>query len=160
MIRRKLSVLLMVGAVLALGACGDDDDDGGPTVERFTANLNGASEVGPVTTTATGSAIVEFTASGPLSYTVTVNGIQNVTAAHIHGPAPVGVNANVILGLNPQLTPAVTTGVLAAGTTSATGASTVSMDSLKVLIRNGNAYVNVHTTANPGGHIRGQLVPG
>jgi len=34
----------------------------------------------------------------------------------------------------------------------------VKYDSLLVLLRNGQAYVNVHTTANPGGEIRGQLV--
>jgi len=33
------------------------------------------------------------------------------------------------------------------------------MDSLAVLLRNGNAYVNVHTAANPNGEIRGQIVP-
>jgi hypothetical protein len=161
MIRRKLSVLLMVGAVLALGACSDDDDDQGPTVERFTANLTGGAETpSPVTTSATGSAVVTFTASGPIEWIVNVAGIQNVTLAHIHGPGAPGVSAGVVLGLNPQLNPPVTTGVLTAGSASTTGSATVSLDSLKVLIRNGNAYVNVHNQANPGGHIRGQLVPG
>jgi hypothetical protein len=31
------------------------------------------------------------------------------------------------------------------------------MDSLVTLMRTGNAYVNVHTSANKGGEIRGQL---
>ena len=153
MIVRKLMVVLLASsAVFAAAAC---DDDEGPTVERFSATLTGASEVPPVTTTATGSAVVEFTATG-LTYTVNVTGIQNVTLAHIHGPAAPGVNAGVILNLNPNLT--VTTGLLASGTATTTNAAAISMDSLKALIRNGNAYVNVHNTANPGGHIRGQLV--
>ena len=154
MIVRKLMVLLVAGsAVFAATACDDDTSTPGP--ERFSATLTGASEVPPVTTTATGTAIVEFTATG-LTFTVNVTGIQNVTLAHIHGPAAVGVNAAVILNLNPNLT--VTTGLLASGTATTTSNAAVSMDSLKVLIRNGNAYVNVHNTANPGGHIRGQLV--
>jgi hypothetical protein len=36
--------------------------------------------------------------------------------------------------------------------------SNISFDSVLVLLRNGNAYVNVHTTAVPGGEIRGQIV--
>lgn len=31
-------------------------------------------------------------------------------------------------------------------------------DSLLVLMRNGHAYVNVHTVAQPAGEIRGQVV--
>ena len=151
-VRKVMFVLLASSAVLAATAC--DEDNEGPTVERFSATLNGASEVPAVTTTATGSAVVEFTATG-LTYTVNVTGIQNVTLAHIHGPAAAGVNAGVILNLNPNTT--VSTGLLASGTVTATSSATVSMDSLKSLIRSGNAYVNVHTTANPGGHIRGQL---
>ena len=34
----------------------------------------------------------------------------------------------------------------------------VALDSLLVLMRNGHAYVNVHTVAHPGGEIRGQVV--
>ncbi len=34
----------------------------------------------------------------------------------------------------------------------------VSGDSLRTLMANGNAYVNVHTAKYPGGEIRGQVV--
>ncbi len=34
---------------------------------------------------------------------------------------------------------------------------TVSLDSLKNLLKNGNGYVNVHTIVNPAGEIRGQV---
>jgi hypothetical protein len=152
---RKLSVVMVFGAVLGVAACSDDDT--GPERERFTASLTGGAErPTAVTTTATGDAVVEFTPTG-LTWVVNVNGITAVTAAHIHSPAthPDGT-ANVVLGLNPQLGDR--TGVLTAGEATATGTA-VSMDSLKAHIRSGRAYVNVHNTANPGGHIRGQLVP-
>jgi hypothetical protein len=151
--RRKLiAVLVASSALLGVAAC---DEDEGPTVERFTANLTGAAErPTPVNTTATGSATVEFTTTG-IQYTVTVNGIQNVTASHIHGPASAEQSAGIILNLQPNTS--VTTGLLASATVTQTGTA-VSMDSLKALIRNGQAYVNVHNSANPGGHIRGQLV--
>ena len=155
---KKWSVLMLAG-VLAVtsAACSDDEDIEGPTVEVFTANLLGTNENPAVTTTATGSARVEFTPTG-LIYSVNVANLQNVTLAHIHGPAATTANAGVILNLNPVL--GTVNGVLAAGTATGPGTSApaVSMDSLKVLIRNGLAYVNVHNQANLGGHIRGQLV--
>ena len=46
------------------------------------------------------------------------------------------------------------TGVLVTG---AAPRSKISFDSLVVLMGNGMAYVNVHTNANPGGDIRGQI---
>jgi|SRR5687767_1437521 len=163
---QKRFIVFMMTALLggSVVACGDDDDDEptGPQPEVFVATLTGAAEVPPVTTNASGTARVEFTPTG-LSWTVNVTNIQGVTTggAHIHAsPTTTTTNtAGVVLNLNPNT--AVTTGLLTAGTATATNTgNAISMDSLKVLIRTGRAYVNVHTTANPGGHIRGQLVPG
>ena len=155
---KKWSVFALVGVLTAgSAACSDDDDIEGPQAEVFVATLLGTEEPTTVVTNATGSARVEFTPTG-LIYSVNVANLQNVTNAHIHGPAVSKVNSDVIIPLNPTLT--VTNGVLAAGTATGptTARATVSMDSLKTMIRNGMAYVNVHNSANPGGHIRGQLV--
>ena len=166
-----MKVRYAVTALLALTtaftvACDDDDDDGtGPVVtpEDFSAQLTGAAErPTPVVTTATGSAAITFTPASTTTgavgtYSVTVQGLSgNVTAAHIHGPAGLDAAAGIIVTFT--VTPA-TSGIIATGTFTSTGHATINMDSLAVLLRNGNAYVNVHTAANPNGEIRGQIVP-
>jgi hypothetical protein len=158
--RRYGLVVLALVAAVGIGACEDDEDE--DTVE-FRATLLGTNErPTPVTnTSATGTAsVIDNGAS--MSFVVNVNGIANVTAAHIH-VASVDSAGPIVVDLTPNT--AVTTGILAQGTfTQAnirplqTGAAPISMDSLRVLMRAGRTYVNVHNTANPGGHIRGQLL--
>lgn len=162
MFRTRIGAAFLAASVCALaaGACSDDDDDGpaGPQQETMTATLTGAAErPTPVTTTATGTGTVSFTGNGAISYTVNVSGLSGpAISAHIHGPADASVAGNIIVTLTPLAT--VTTGQLVSATFSTTGVATVSMDSLKVLLRNGRAYFNVHTTANPNGEIRGQII--
>ncbi len=156
--RFGLVVFALVTAV-GIGACGDDDEE--DSVE-FVATLNGGNErPNPVNnTSAAGNATVTDN-GGSMSFVVNVTGIANVTAAHIH-VASVDSAGPIVVDLTPNT--AITTGILAQGTfTQAnirplqTGAAPISMDSLRVLMRAGRTYVNVHNTANPGGHIRGQL---
>ena len=125
--------------------------------------MTGANEVPPVTTTATGTAT--FTAvGGSLLYRVDItsaSGMQNITAAHIHGPAAAGANAGVIVNL--YVPPAGTAPLTFTGPATlvqgvgSPNSSALSMDSLVAYMRTGRAYVNVHTTANGGGEIRGQV---
>ncbi|MGH7460370.1 MAG: CHRD domain-containing protein [Longimicrobiales bacterium] len=161
---RKYLVVALVGlASTGVIACDEDDDPIEPGPEVFVATLNAANEVAtpPVVSNATGTARVEFTATG-LTFRVTVASIVNITAAHIHASPTVSptTNGGVVLNIiNAAST--VTNGLLAEGTATSTNAgNAISMDSLKVLIRGNHAYVNVHNTANPQGHIRGMLVPG
>ncbi|HXN76162.1 MAG TPA: CHRD domain-containing protein, partial [Gemmatimonadaceae bacterium] len=49
------------------------------------------------------------------------------------------------------------TGVVGSGSITNANNVNISLDSLRVLFNNGNAYVNVHTTANGAGEIRGQI---
>jgi hypothetical protein len=155
MSKKMMSALVVLGvfATAALGCSDDDDDVVDPGPETYETVMTGFQESPPVNTAATGTAKVVFTPTG-FTFEVNVSNIANVTAAHIHTSQTGGVAFNV----SPNTT--VTTGVLAQG--AATAASTFSagftVDSVKALIRHGNAYVNVHNTANPGGHIRGQLV--
>ncbi len=147
------------GADGGTGATGPAGPTGDPGIVNFTADLNEANVVGGTGSTATGTA--SFSVVGQtLLYSIDVTGLAGATAVHIHGPAAVGSNGGVIQGLcNFNDAPVCEgasplTGVLVAG---AATRSSIPFDSLVVLMRNGNAYVNVHTTANPGGDIRGQI---
>ena len=154
-------VLTVLAAVALLGVACEDDSTGIPSnVEIFTATLNGASEVPalPAPTTATGAAT--FTVMGNLvSWQVTVENINNVSAGHIHWGG-----ADTAAGIMVNLAP--TTGDYTTTTVIASGSLTV-VDSVLVHMRAGNAYVNIHTSDAglpgnntpgdyPGGEIRGQ----
>jgi hypothetical protein len=85
------------------------------------------------------------TATHELSYDVTFSGFASeVTAAHIHGPAPEGKNGGVVLPLgNMPKSPI-------------HGSAKLTPDQEKELMA-GMYYVNIHSKNNPGGAIRGQL---
>lgn len=124
----------------------------------FIAILNGANER-PTAVTTTGAGAAAFTVSGTtVSYVVTFSRLSGPpNNAHIHGPgnSTQAVGVLVDLGAAGQT---LNNGVLT-GTFNAANIrnAAISLDSLLVLMRNGNAYVNVHTALNPGGEIRGQL---
>lgn len=131
-------------------------------VESFTATLSAGNEVASTPVQSTGAAFAVITyISGQLLFRVDVTGTANVTRAHIHGPAAAGVNAGIRVNF---YEPASGTTPLNFTTTStlANGVAAlpigISMDSLLVLMRNGNAYVNVHTSQYPSGELRGQIV--
>ena len=76
------------------------------------------------------------------------------------GPAAAGVNTGVIINLFlPNVASGTLNGVVAHGTITNANNANVSLDSLRTLFNNGNAYVNVHTSANQGGEIRDQVHP-
>jgi CHRD domain len=152
---------LTIVALLALGSC---KDDVGITVsERFAATLSGASSrPTPITTTASGTASFTYVADiKTLFYRIDVASIDSVFLAHIHGPADTGQTAGVVLNLFVPAAPKglAFSGTLAQGVGGDLGAPAgMTLDSLLVLMRNGHAYVNVHTRAHPAGEIRGQVV--
>jgi hypothetical protein len=101
-----------------------------------------------------------------LSYRLGVQGIENVTQAHIHIADTPGGNGPVAVWLYPAAPPAVLipglfTGLLGAGTFTAADfvgpLAGMTLDDLRTAIDENRAYVNVHTEQFPAGEIRGQM---
>jgi hypothetical protein len=147
--------------ILAIAALTPGCDDDGPDDDRYEATLAGSNEVDPNNSTATGTAM--FTdRGGSFDYSIDVQNIDLPTAAHIHvGVA--GVNGSVVVPLFSTSSPVADfSGRLVTGSFTAAdivATSSLSMEGLRDLMRTGGAYVNVHTTAIPGGEIRGQIGP-
>jgi ABC-type proline/glycine betaine transport system substrate-binding protein len=154
---RLIASAAILAAVGGFIACNDST---APDSITYVALLNGANErPNAATTSATGVATYVLRGN-ELSYTVTVNGLSaNTTMSHIHrGDATVA--GPIIV---PYLVAATQAGTVTSGTIDlsfpvVSGTSTITGDSLKVLLNNGNAYTNVHTSTFPGGEIRGQIV--
>jgi hypothetical protein len=136
-------------------ACGSDSDNSVvPKPPTFVATMNGAGEFPAKNVAGTGTAkIVKNGAT--YTYTITYSGMTGaLNGAHIHGPAAAGANTVVIVPFD--VTNAGPAGTLT-GTFTSTNNVNITPDSLDKLMTSGNAYVNLHTVANPGGEIRGQL---
>ncbi|HXG97795.1 MAG TPA: CHRD domain-containing protein [Gemmatimonadales bacterium] len=146
--------LAMFATISLIGvACSDNNTTGIPAgLEVYTASLSGANErLTPVTTTAKGSAIVTVLGN-QLSWKVDITAaIDSITAGHLHH-APIDSAGPVRVNFNVTATGAAFTGTATQGSVTLTG------DSVQTWLRQGNAYVNIHTKANLGGEIRGQLV--
>jgi len=117
-------------------------------VTTYKANLSGASEVPPVAGGGAGTAQVSVdSATKEISWRVDYSGLSGpLAAAHIHCGADPGANAGVAvpLGTAPNLASPLT----------GKGALT---DAQMADLTSGKCYVNLHTAANKGGEVRGQL---
>jgi hypothetical protein len=105
--------------------------------------LAGANEVPPVMTSATGEGTIAIADDGSVSGSVTTKGVQG-TAAHIHMGA-VGKNGPVIVPFTKD-----------GDTYKAPAGAKLTADQMNAF-KAGELYFNVHSAANPGGEIRGQL---
>jgi hypothetical protein len=114
--------------------------------EKMKATLDGKSEVPPNASAGTGTADIDYDpATKKLSWKLTYSGLSGpATAAHFHGPAEAGKNGGVAVAI-PN------------ATSSPAEGSTTLTDAQAVDLTEGKYYVNVHTAANPGGEIRGQV---
>lgn len=107
--------------------------------------LSGDQEVPPVKTEGKGSGTITVADDGSVSGSVTTTGVKG-TMAHIHQGAA-GANGPVIV-------PFVKDG----DTYKAPPGAKLTPDQLKEF-KAGNTYFNVHSDANKGGEVRGQLKP-
>lgn len=170
--KRHLSYALLALSVAGTAIACDDDDPIGPQPERFRAVLNGANERPVRTTPATGTADFSYL-NDVLNWSIDLDNINNVTAAHIHLGTQDVASGGVILGLTPGTSGVnnnLITGSITRAAYNLNPGQGQSFDQLLALMRTGGAYVNVHTnlTTNdpenntgpgdfPGGEIRGQI---
>lgn len=117
----------------------------------LTSNIDGMQEVPPVMTSAKGTGSYTLTDYG-LYFDITVNGLSGpIQAAHFHN-ASTGMNGPVVRDLATFIS-----GNSIRGLWKSNDAQPLSTNLLKEIL-NGNIYVNIHTSANPNGEIRGQVI--
>ncbi len=114
----------------------------------FVAKLSGATEV--PANASTGSGTLEASLdkqTSVLSWTLSYSGLTGpVKAGHFHGPAVAGSNAGVALAFTGSVESPIK------------GSATLTAAQIDDLMA-GKWYVNLHTAANPGGEVRGQVMP-
>lgn len=110
------------------------------------AELKGTNEVPPNASPASGHAEASLdTDSKVLTYKVTYADLTGpALGAHFHGPGEAGKNAGIALPF--KLTPS-----------PIEGTATLTDNQVTDLLA-GKWYANVHTAANPGGELRGQMM--
>ena len=123
------------------------------TIFPFHNTLTGTQEVPPNASTGKGAIAGWYNdETNTISYTIIFGGLSaNVVAGHFHAPAPPGVNAPVIIAYA-----GFPTGV----TLGSYSNSNVLTDAQETQLFAGLMYSNIHTSAFPGGEIRGQIVLG
>jgi hypothetical protein len=116
--------------------------------QNFKADLKTSEEAPPVTGNASGKLEATYdAASKKLSWKGTYSGLTGpATAAHFHGPADPGKNAGVAVAAPAPSSPF-------------EGSATLT-DAQAADLAAGKLYFNIHTAANPGGELRGQVLKG
>ena len=112
----------------------------------YKTDLKGSTEVPANETKGTGSVDATYdTASKKLTWTINYSGLTGpATAAHFHSPAEAGKNAPPTVPLSGKLDSPIK------------GEATLT-DAQATDLKDGKMYFNVHTAANKGGEIRGQM---
>ena len=115
-------------------------------VVKLQADLKGSNEVPPNGSSGSGKAEATFDSETKvLTYTVTYADLTGpAIGAHFHGPGEAGKNAGIALPFKTVQSPI---------QGNATLTDTQAADLLA-----GKWYANIHTAANPGGELRGQMM--
>jgi len=168
---RSLMAGLAIATLLHAGSwVGADDKDNDKNEQEFKARLSGSEEVPAVVTDTSGKAEIVFNKDETKAeYELSVRKGVRVTQSHIHC-APKGVNGPIVVFLagfhnrgwdvdgswieNATVTDANVIPPAAGGPCPHV---INNLRDLAEAIRQGNTYANVHTVANPGGEVRGQL---
>lgn len=144
-LRRVAAPAVIAG--LALTGCATSTSQ--PASKTITTQMTAAQEVPPNTSAGTGTAVFTVDpAAKTVAWKVSWMGLTgDAVAAHIHGPAGPGANAGVVVNLAPN------------GVKNPLEGSGPVTDAQLADLMAGRDYVNVHTAANKGGEIRGQITP-
>lgn len=115
-------------------------------VVKLQADLKGSNEVPPNSSSGSGKAEAAFnTETKVLTYTVTYADLTGpAMGAHFHGPGEAGKNAGIALPFKTVQSPI-------------QGSATLT-DAQAADLLAGKWYANIHTAANPGGELRGQMM--
>lgn len=130
-----LGMLALVGSVIATSGTANAE------VVKLQAELKGSNEVPPNSSTGSGKAEASYV----LTYSVTYAGLTGAAmGAHFHGPGEAGKNAGIVLPFKTVQSPI-------------QGSATLT-DAQAADLLAGKWYANIHTAANPGGELRGQMM--
>ena len=112
---------------------------------KLKAELKGSNEVPPNNSAASGTAEATLdTETKVLTWTVTFKDLTGpAVGAHFHGPSEPGKNAGIALPFKTVQSPI-------------EGTATLNETQVSDLVA-GKWYANIHTAANPGGELRGQM---
>jgi hypothetical protein len=148
LIVKRLVAGAAIVASLALAGCAglrDNMPDWMPGSGAIKVNLTGSEEVPPLNVPGSGSGSFRVAEDGTVTGSVTTKDVAG-TMAHIHRGAK-GTNGPVIVPLDKN-----------GDTYSVPAGRKLTPQQIEDL-KAGRLYVNVHTTRNKGGEVRGQLQP-
>ncbi|MGA8786382.1 MAG: CHRD domain-containing protein [Polaromonas sp.] len=142
--RISLAAFTLVAAA-AISGCGMISRQQSNLV-TFTTQLRAANEVPPNASQGSGSVDAVLNKDTNLfRWKVNYSGLTGpATAAHFHGPAAIGANAGVVLPWPGRVSSPME------------GSATLTAAQAADLVA-GRWYANIHTAANPGGEVRGQM---
>lgn len=146
---KLLFPLVALGLITASGC----PPTGGSQERNFTApTFLGTAEVPPVTTNGSGAGTFALNAAQTeVAYYISAENLgSNVTAAHFH-IAPTGQDGPIVEDITNNIQGNATSLNINGRWTNLTASEVASLLA-------GNVYVNIHTTQNPDGELRGQLV--